>query len=170
MNDARMLLRRVLVVAFSVALVGCDAATNDSATKNAVPKVGAAKTELHLLDGRTVAVPAHPGHWVLVNYWAQWCEPCRAEIPELNALARARAADVAVYGVNFDGVGGPQLQAQVRQMHIEFPVLVADPGAALGVAPPEVLPTTVLIDPNGGIRVLVGPQTLNGLSAILTVR
>ena len=150
-----VLWQRLVAVALGVALVSCN---------------GAPKAELHLLDGRTVAVAARPGHWVLLNYWAQWCEPCRAEIPELNALARARVGDVAVYGVNFDGVNGQALRAQIQQMHIEFPVLASDPGPALGAAPPEVLPTTILIDPNGGTRVLVGPQTLQSLSVILKRR
>ena len=120
---------------------------------------------LHTSDGGTIPLTAHTGHWVLVNYWAEWCEPCRREIPELNAIDKARAPDVAVYGVNYDGVSGAELQTLAKKMGIAFPLLAVDPGAELGIAHPEVLPTTIVIAPSGRRTVLVGPQTQATLTA-----
>ena len=43
------------------------------------------------------------GKWRVVNYWSEWCAPCRIEIPMLNILSRELSAQgVAVVGVNFD--------------------------------------------------------------------
>ncbi|MDV6654545.1 TlpA family protein disulfide reductase, partial [Pseudomonas aeruginosa] len=39
-------------------------------------------------DGRPVAAEQLDGHWLVVNYWADWCAPCRTEIPEMNRLAQ----------------------------------------------------------------------------------
>jgi thiol-disulfide isomerase/thioredoxin len=49
------------------------------------------------------------GRWIVLNYWAEWCKPCREEIPELNQLSRELADRVAVLGINYDGATGPEL-------------------------------------------------------------
>lgn len=118
-------------------------------------------------DGGVDTLASHRGKWVLVNYWAEWCAPCRQEIPELNALQAARAADLTIYGVNYDGLTGDALVALGKKMGIRFPLLKEDPGPALGIARPEVLPTTVVIDPAGRVTTLVGPQTHATLTAAL---
>lgn len=105
------------------------------------------------------------GHWVVINYWAQWCKPCIKEIPELNQLARQHP-EIHVLGVNYDGATGEELSQQVRALGIEFPLLEQDPSAALGISRPAVLPTTLIISPEGELREsLVGPQTLDTILA-----
>ena len=118
-------------------------------------------------DGATHHVADHAGHWLLVNYWAQWCAPCRQEIPELNALFTARPGEVAVYGVNYDGVSGAALIKLSTEMGIQFPVLANDPAEALGLLRPEVLPTSYLIAPDGRRLTLIGPQTQASIAARL---
>ncbi len=104
------------------------------------------------------------GQWVVVNYWAKWCKPCIKEIPELNALDR-QYPQVAVLGVNFDGLSGAELEQQVSELGIAFPILPEDPAAALGTDRPVVLPTTLVLDPDGKlVHTLVGPQTLESLA------
>jgi thiol-disulfide isomerase/thioredoxin len=104
------------------------------------------------------------GQWLVINYWAQWCKPCIHEIPELNALDR-RYPEVTVFGVNYDGATGEELAVQVGKLGMEFPNLTTDPSGTLGIDRPVVLPTTVIIDPQGTLRdILVGPQTLRSLA------
>ena len=102
------------------------------------------------------------GSWVLVNYWAEWCKPCIREVPELNSLDSE--AGITVLGVNYDGVTGEALSAQIAALDITFAQLSTDPAAELGINRPQVLPTTVVIDPNGRrVATLVGPQTAESL-------
>jgi thiol-disulfide isomerase/thioredoxin len=104
----------------------------------------------------------HLGDWVLVNYWAEWCKPCIHEVPELNELDGEEG--ITVLGVNYDGVTGDALSAQIEALDIAFVQLPADPAAKLGIDRPQVLPTTVVIDPAGRrVATLVGPQTAETL-------
>jgi len=105
------------------------------------------------------------GRWVVINYWATWCRPCIREIPELNALAARYPETITVLGVNYDGVQGDELAQQVSELGIAFEVLVEDPAGRLGVPRPQVLPTTLVLDPAGRlVDTLVGPQTLDSLA------
>lgn len=98
------------------------------------------------------------GQWRLVNYWALWCVPCREEIPELNLLNNIEG--ITVFGVNYDGKRGDELQEQRRALAISFPALATDPAGALGIARPRVLPTTLIVNPDGDlVATLAGPQT-----------
>lgn len=107
------------------------------------------------------------GQWLVINYWAQWCAPCIEEIPELNALAAARP-DIQVLGVNFDGAEGEDLAQQERELDVAFRTLATDPAAELGIERPNVLPTTLLVNPEGSVaKSLVGPQTLESLQGAL---
>ena len=104
------------------------------------------------------------GRWGVINYWAQWCKPCIKEIPELNELAR-RHPDVALVGVNYDGATGEELARQLEILGVAFPTLAEDPSAALGIPRPSVLPTTLIINPEGElVQTLLGPQTLESLA------
>jgi len=109
------------------------------------------------------------GQWRIINYWAIWCAPCREEIPELNELDRS--TELVVLAVNYDGKTGDELASQAAEMGITFALLEQDPRATLSVARPKVLPTTLLVSPNGHVTdTLVGPQTREGLLALWQTR
>ena len=98
------------------------------------------------------------GRWRVINYWAIWCAPCREEIPELNALDDN--TELVAFAVNYDGQIGEALKSQAAEMGITFTLLEQDPGTALGIERPRVLPTTLLVNPQGAVTdTLVGPQT-----------
>lgn len=103
------------------------------------------------------------GEWLVINYWAEWCGPCRTEIPELNAMAAASDGPV-VLGVNFDGLQGEELAQASEALGIEFRVLAEDPAERLELPRSAVLPVTYLVDGKGKVREqLVGEQTAEGL-------
>ena len=130
---------------------------------------GCEKPEIRYADGATGNWSDWSGRWVLINYWAEWCAPCREEIPELNRLHNeGDVLNVAVMGVNFDGLAGEPLTALMDRMGIGFPVLLEDPRARWSQDLPSVLPSTLVIDPEGNLRtVLVGPQTYESLSGAI---
>jgi len=119
--------------------------------------------------GRKVAVERLEGQWLVINYWAQWCAPCRTEIPELNQLdVELRDQSVWVIGVNFDALQGEKLSQATEEMGITFTVLAQDPAERFQLPRNEVLPVTYLIDPSGRMRErLLGEQSAEGLKARL---
>lgn len=119
--------------------------------------------------GRKVAAERLDGQWLVINYWAEWCAPCRTEIPELNALAeQQRDNAVRVLGVNFDGLQGGELSKAAQAMGIEFTVLEEDPAPRYQLPRSEVLPVTYIVDGRGQVRErLLGEQTAAGLTARL---
>ena len=128
--------------------------------------VGCSESTPTLPDGQIASLDktAYEGRWVVINYWAKWCKPCIKEIPELNALER-KYPQVAVLGVNFDAARGEELQSQIDSLGIEFPVILEEPSAALGTQLPQVLPTTLILNPDGQlVATLVGPQDLESLA------
>ena len=122
-------------------------------------------------DGSSGRFADWESHWVVINYWAEWCAPCRMEIPQLNALHRALGGhETLVVGVNYDAVAGDALVALMQKMGIEFPVMTLDPRGRYGYDLPAVLPTTVIIGPAGAVvATLVGPQTEASIKAALGV-
>jgi len=116
-------------------------------------------------DPASLFPPEARGKIVLVNYWAEWCKPCREEIPDLNRFVVENGDKVALYGVNFDGAAGDELARQERMLGVEFPTLTVDPGPGLGWPIPEGLPHTVVTDSDGSrMLALVGVQTHESLA------
>lgn len=88
--------------------------------------------------------------WLVINYWAVWCAPCRKEVPELNALSNVlREQGVHVLGVNFDQLQGDELLADSQQLGIAFTVLSADPAVRFKLPETRGLPATYIINPQG---------------------
>ncbi|WP_312957188.1 TlpA family protein disulfide reductase [Stutzerimonas nitrititolerans] len=117
--------------------------------------------------GQPVTAAQLEGQWLVINYWAEWCGPCRTEIPELNAMAASPDGPV-VLGVNFDGLQGEELAQASQALGIEFRVLAEDPAERLQLSRSAVLPVTYLVDGEGKVRQqLVGEQTAEGLEAQL---
>lgn len=120
------------------------------------------------LNGEKIALSDWHGKVVFINYWAEWCRPCRTEIPEFNTFALRNPDELKVFSVNFDGVQGQALIEQVKAMSIEFDTLLGDPRSALGAPPSVALPETLVIGRQGELhKVLVGPQTLEQLNEVL---
>ena len=119
--------------------------------------------------GQRVPAASIEGQWLVINYWADWCPPCRKEIPELNLLAeQLRGQNARVLGVNYDGLQGEALQAAVEAFAIGFTVLAEDPAVRLKLPRSEGLPVTFIVDPQGRLqKQLMGEQTAAGLTAKL---
>ena len=115
--------------------------------------------------GRKVTAEQLEGQWLVINYWAEWCRPCRTEIPQLNQLAeQLQGSGARVLGVNFDGLQGEPLSQAASTFDIRFTVLAQDPAPRLQLPRNDVLPVTYIIGADGKLRErLVGEQTAAGL-------
>lgn len=85
-----------------------------------------------MADGSTVRLSDLRGKKVLINFWATWCEPCRAEMPDLEQAAASNRADLVVIGVN-KGEQADLFPEFLRQIPVSF-VLVADPSGEIARA------------------------------------
>jgi thiol-disulfide isomerase/thioredoxin len=117
-------------------------------------------------NGQKVASERIDKHWLVVNYWAEWCGPCRTEIPELNKLSeQLKDQQVTVLGVNFDNVQGDDLKNASKTLGITFTVLAQDPAERYNLPTSEALPVTYIIDDKGKVREqLLGEQTAAGVT------
>lgn len=109
--------------------------------------------ELTTLDGQRVALRDLRGKVVLLNFWATWCPPCKAEMPDLQALYEEHgdAHDFVVVGVNFQEAAAP-VEAFVRERGLTFPVWLDGQGDAGGKLGVRGLPVSFIIDREGRIR------------------
>ena len=104
------------------------------------------------MDGKPWSLAALKGQPVLLNFWASWCEPCRAEMPSLELLAtRHERAGLAVLAVNYQE-DTPKIKRFLDVLPFSLPILLDKDGAATGAWTQRVFPTTVLIDRFGAPR------------------
>ncbi len=102
-------------------------------------------------DGGAAALSDYLGRGVVLNLWATWCVPCVAELPSLDALARALAPKrVAVLPVSIDHDGAARVPPFFKAHGISsLPVLLDPHGAILQAIGQEGIPMTLLIDAAG---------------------
>ena len=102
-------------------------------------------------SGRPVSLSQFRGRrYVLLNFWASWCEFCKRDMPRLQALQDRYPRQMVVLGVNADEQSPGAGVAAARRLQVTYPVLlegdqVMAQYAAVG------FPTTYLIDPGGRI-------------------
>jgi len=104
------------------------------------------------LEGRAHRLEDYRGKVVLVNFWATWCEPCRAEMPAMNQLRASLAGQpFAVLAVNL-GEPESRIRRFLEQMPLDFAVLL-DRDTSTGKAwRARVLPVSYVLDARGRIR------------------
>ncbi len=114
---------------------------------------GAAVPEFRFVtaDGVVRGMADYAGQGVVLNLWATWCVPCIAEMPALDALARAVAGDkIAVLALSSDRGGAPPVERFYREKGIQtLPVLLDPRGDAARALGARGIPTTLLIDRAG---------------------
>lgn len=131
--------------------------TTPPATAPAPPSAGgsfalAPDFALTKLEGQQLRLSELRGRVVMLNFWATWCGPCRAEIPELNAMQK----DLKDQGLTIIGVSWDDTVEGVREFQQELPqdytILLNGEGVQSLFGGIPSLPTTYLIDRDGRIR------------------
>jgi len=120
------------------------------------PGTDAPAVSFAMLDGQYVPIESLRGQVVLVNFWATWCPPCRAEMPGFQDVYDAKhAAGFTVVGVSMDE-GSPQKVVTFMRDHgIRYPVALATQDVVWAFGGIDTFPTSVLIDRQGHIRYTV---------------
>jgi thiol-disulfide isomerase/thioredoxin len=101
------------------------------------------------LDGNEIQSASFTGKVTLVNYWATWCPPCRAEIPELIALQQKYADQVQIIGVSEDDIPPAQVRKFTEDNHFNYPVVMNSPELEKIFTGVAALPTSFIVDREG---------------------
>ncbi len=124
---------------------------------------GCSDRRLTFIDGDKISLSEFDGRWLIINYWAAWCNPCVTEIPELNEFNER--TDVEVLAFNYDQPNEVELKKQIKKFDIHYRSLVAEPSLVFQQSKPTGLPATMVISPQGEfIKWLYGAQTIESLS------
>ena len=104
------------------------------------------------LNGKTQDLKQYRGKVVLINFWATWCPPCRAEMPSLQRLKAKMAGKPFVILAVDMGEAEPQVKAYIREIKTDFSVLLDKDGRALKAWKVFAFPTSYVVDAQGKIR------------------
>ena len=125
-----------------------------SATESS-PAAGApaAGWKLQDLNGKTVSSADFKGKVVVLDFWATWCPPCRAEIPGFIELQNQYGKDgVAIIGASVDGRDEiAAVKKFAEKLGVNYPVVLADDDTVRAFGGVDAIPTTFIIDREGRI-------------------
>ena len=145
------------LIAFALALAIAVPLYQVEATEKAPP---AHDFTLKNLDGKEVSLRQFRGKYLLINFWATWCGPCKIEMPSLEILySRFKSDKFDMLGISNDMFGGRVVRPYIKANNLTFPMLLDQRMTVSKKYGIVSLPTTFLIDPQGKIiGVLQGPE------------
>jgi thiol-disulfide isomerase/thioredoxin len=133
-------------------MIAAESRLLDDSSVVAMPNVGdgAPDFEYTLSDGTTHRLSELRGKRVLLNFWATWCEPCRAEMPDLQQAADTYGDSVVILGVNkLEPVA--VIPPFADELQIRFPLIVNTKGDIANRYGARNIPTSFFINTDGTI-------------------
>ena len=116
------------------------------------------------LDGKVLRSSDLRGKVLILNFWATWCPPCRAEIPDLVALQAKYRDQVVVLGISLDESPADDVRRFLQSFNVNYPVAMATPEIYKAFPGMSSLPTSLIVDRDG----LVVQKHIGMLNAALT--
>jgi len=114
--------------------------------------------ELPTLDGETVHLSDFYGKPIMLNFWASWCAPCRAEIPDMQRFYEDKEVEVVAVNLTTSEHSKDDIPEFVEEFGMTFPVLLDEQGVAQTVYQIQPIPTTFLLDSEGYVHnIAYGP-------------
>lgn len=119
------------------------------------------------LSGSTFTLDDHRGEWVVLNFFATWCTPCKVEHPELVKFAESHAADpVQVVSVAFDDQAN-NIRTFFAQQGGDWPVVPTDANNIAVDYGVRKVPETYVIHPSGQVVAVLFGVTASGLDDVI---
>lgn len=176
MRDLALDRRRWLAFSLAILTVGAawtalSAAPARATTDGRIPSPRegflAPDFELVTLSGDRIRLEDQRGSVVVVNFWASWCPPCRAEMPDLREVYEAnqgRGLEILAVNVAYQD-NRQDAERFVREFGLPFPILLDTSGEVANRYLMRALPTTFFIDRQGVIREVIigGPMSTTTL-------
>ena len=136
-------------------LVTCETSAKPAQAENVIrfarnPDAGP-EFKLDSIDGHPLSLTSVRGKVVLLNFWATWCGPCRAEIPDLIALQQKYKDQLQIIGLTVDDDDASLVRQVVAKTRINYPVAVASPEVRIQYGGIAALPTSFLLDAQGRV-------------------
>ena len=127
------------------------------------------QVDFYLTNGKPKSIDDYRGTWLVINFWAEWCAPCRKEVPELNRLhENSGLLNVAIIGVSYDPLLENDIAKIAESWQIQYPLMKSDPIPILPFGLPQSLPGNYILDPTGKlVAKLKGEQTYESLTKLL---
>ena len=107
--------------------------------------------KLDTLDGKPLSLSAAHGKVILLNFWATWCGPCRAEIPDLIELQNKYKDHLQIIGLAVDDEEVADLKKAVAKTGINYPVAIAPFDLRMKYGGIAALPTSFMLDSEGRV-------------------
>lgn len=154
---AAVLLISLLTVAIVQAMDKKQEQTAGSKNVNKTSQIGTLKIgakapnfELTTLTGEKMKLSDYKGKKIMLNFWATWCPPCKAEMPEMEKFYQQKPNDLVLLAVNID----PQndVKGFAAKDRITFPILLDKDSSVNKMYQIMAIPTTFFIDENGIIQ------------------
>ena len=105
------------------------------------------------LRGRALRLSDYKGKVVVLNFWATWCPPCRAEMPDLIRMQREyRSQGLQVVGITYPPEEIAEVRQFVRKLGVNYPIALGTSETKSLFDETETLPLTIVIDREGKVR------------------
>lgn len=102
------------------------------------------------LEGKSHNLNQYKGKWVVLNFFATWCPPCREEMPEFVEYAQSHK-DIIFLAINLKEQI-QKVESFAQEYKIPFPILLDADGEAANLYKVRAIPVTVIIDPEGKVK------------------
>jgi thiol-disulfide isomerase/thioredoxin len=108
------------------------------------------------MQGQSLSLESYRGKVVLLNFWATWCAPCRAEMPDLIKLQEQyRSQGLQVIGITYPPEELPEVQRVAKEFGVNYPIAIGTEATKGIFSKEDTLPLTVILDRRGKVHDLI---------------